>query len=426
MGFDIGAFIAGASEGAAGAIDKRNKEIRQNTLREFDQLQKEAGEQTEKLRTKRDEMKATADVLSNYRGANNIGFTQAQIVGLLQNPAVAKRITEQLKANEDGLDQIDFSKLYTVTKGKSDITPDEFIKQSTSIPMGMPEAPQKVVRGAFGFESPAYAQAQAEFEASTGKSLREVRATAKGPMQTEAMVEGAVDFSQFKKPDTLASVQAQLRDIVANGGDTKTGKGKMLMDKLAANAIIESKFKEGEDKERTTAQINSVFNQSLRVGMEPLLLKGTVRFSQEAQEYVPIVGDAASIREFQEQKNKVVRNQAIAMGILDSQGNIIGGRNSQDALLPYANIEKGKVVSWKTVAPAEGDKKPAAPAAPAPGTAAPASATPAKEGKVVDKPIPFPKDAIVNGKIDGSKLEAGQQYVSSRGRVQTWNGISLQ
>ena len=419
MAFDLGAFIAGASEGAASSIEKRNKEIRQAALREFDALQKQADEQTEKLRTKRDEMKATADVLSNYRGANNVGFTPAQVVGLLQNPAVAKRVTEQLKANEDGLDQIDFAKLYTVTKGKSDITPDEFIKQSTSIPMGMPEAPQKVVRGAFGFESPAMAQAQAEFEASTGKSLREVRATAKGVAQTEAVVEGVVDFSQFKKPETLASVQAQLRDIIANGGDTKNGKGKVLMDKLAANAIIEAKFKEGEDKERTTAQINSVFNQSLRVGMEPLLLKGTVRFSPEANEYVPVVGDAASIREFQEQKNKVVRNQAIAMGILDSQGNIIGGRNSQDALLPYANIEKGKVVSWKTVAPAEGDKKPAAaPAAPA------TTPAPAPVANKDQEALPLPKTK--DGKLDGSKLIAGKPYKSADGSVKIWNGSGWQ
>jgi len=423
MAFDIGAFIAGASEGAASAIDKRNKEIRQAALREFDALQKQADEQTEKLRTKRDEMKATADVLSNYRGANNVGFTQAQIVGLLQNPAVAKRVTEQLKANEDGLDQIDFAKLYTVTKGKTDITTDDFIKQSTSIPMGMPEAPQKVVRGAFGLESPAMAQAQAEFEASTGKSLKEVRATAKGPMAIEGVVEGKVDFSQFKRPETIATVQAKLRDIIASGGDTKTGNGKVLMDKLAANAIIEAKFKDGEGKERTTAQINSVFNQSLRVGMEPLLIKGTVRFNAEANDYVPIVGDAASIREFQDQKNKIVRNQAIAMGILDNEGNIIGGRNSQDALLPYANIEKGKVVSWRTVTPAEGEKK----ETPAPAKPAAAPTTEAKPKSVVfkDQDIP-PIPKTVDGKIDGSKLIAGKQYKDNTGAAKTWNGTGWQ
>ena len=358
------------------------------------------------------------------RGAKNVGFTQAQIVGMLQNPAVAKNMVEKLKANEDGLHKVDFSTLYTVNKGKTDMSIDDVIKQSTSIPMGMPEEPRKVVRGAFGLESPAYEQAQAEFEASTGKSLRQIRATAKGPMPIENVVEGIVDFSQFKKPDALTTVQAKLRDLIAEGKDTKTGEGKMLMDKLAANAIIEAKFKDGEGKERTTAQINSVFNQSLRVGMEPLLIKGTVRFNAEANDYVPIVGDAASIREFQDQKNKIVRNQAIAMGILDNEGNIIGGRNSQDALLPYANIEKGKVVSWRTVTPTEGEKKPAAPAPAAP---APAPTTEAKPKSVVfkDQDIPpIPKTA--DGKIDGSKLIAGKQYKDSNGAAKTWNGTGWQ
>lgn len=428
MGFDIGAFFAGASEGAAGAIDKRNKEIRQNTLREFDQLQKQAGEQEEKLRTKRDEMKATAEVLSSYRGANKIGFTQAQIVGMLQNPAVAKNVIEKLKANEDGLHKIDFSTLYTVTKGKTDITPDDVIKQSTSIPMGMPEEPRKVVRGAFGLESPAYEQAQVEFEASTGKSLRQIRATAKGPMPMEGVVEGVVDFSQFKKPDALANVQAELRDHIAEGKDTKTGKGKVLMDKLVANSVIEARFKDTEDKDRTAAQITSVFNQSLRAGMDPLLVKGTIRFNEGTNEYVPTVGDAKSIKEFQDQKNKIIRNQAISMGILDDAGNIIGGRNSRDALLPYANIEGNKVKSWRSIE-VEEEKKSATevPAKPAAPTAPATEAKPQVKSVVFkDQDIPMvPLTADGKG-LDGSKMVLGKQYKNSKGEIRVWNGTSLQ
>lgn len=421
MAFDLGAFIAGASQGAATEIDKRNKEIRQNTLREFDQLQKQAGEQEEKLRTKRDEMKATADVLSNYRGANNIGFTQAQIVGLLQNPAVAKRITEQLKANEDGLDQIDFSKLYTVTKGKSDITSDEFIKQSTSIPKDIPEAPQKVVRGAFGFESPAYAQAQAEFEASTGKSLREVRATAKGPMQTEAMVEGVVNFSQFKKPETVAMIQARLSDNIA-GGDTDltSEKNKPLMDRLSANALIQAKFDKDKPEERTTAQINSVFSLSLRAALDPYVRNGTIRFDDKDQ-VVVITGDAKAIDDFVAYKNSMIEKQARAMGLINKDNTINGGQKVRDALLPYAEFDGDKIISFKpnTNIPA----KP--PAAPAPGTAAPAApAKPAstKTGTVVDKAIPLPKDAIVNGVVDGTKLITDQKYIDRNGKTKTWGG----
>jgi hypothetical protein len=417
MAFDFGAFIAGASQGAATAIETRNKEIRNVTLREFDRLQKEAGEQEEKLRTKRDEMKATAEVLSSYRGANNVGFTPSQIVGLLQNPAVAKRVTEQLKNNEDGLSQIDFSKLYTVTKGNSDITPEEYIKQTTAIPISVVEEPQKVVRGAFGLESPAYAQAQAEFEASSGKSIKELRAFAKGPMQAEGKVEGIADFSQFKKPDSLALVTGKLRDNIANGEDLNSQKNKTLLAQLRANAVIEGMFDKGEgsDKPRTAAQINSVFNTSLRVALDPFIVKGVVRFDPNANDYVPISGDAESINSFMEQKTKVIQAQARALGILDKDNNITGGRNAMDALLPYAEIEGNKVVGWKR--PASPTPAPAAPAAPA-------STESAKPAATNQEVLPLPKTK--DGKLDGTQLKAGRSYKAADGSVKIWNGTGWQ
>lgn len=417
MAFDLGAFLAGASEGAASAIDRRNKEIRQATLREFERLQKDAGEQDEKLRSKRDELKATAEVLSSYRGANNVGFTPTQIVGLLQNPAVAKRLSEQLKNNEDGLDQIDFGKLFTVTKGNTDLTPEEFIKQSTSIPMGMPEGPQKVVRGAFGLESPAFAQAQAEFEAASGKTVRELRAFAKGPLPIEGEpLEGVVDFSQFRKPDSLAMVTGKLRDNIANGEDLNSPKNKNLLAKLRANAVIEGMFDkdEGEGgKPRTTAQINSVFDKTLRVGLDPFVVKGVVRFDPTLNDYVPITGDAESINNFMEQKTKLIQNQARAMGILDKDNNIIGGRNSRDALLPYADIEGDKIVAFK---------KPAAPSAPAAAPSPAAPRSPAFKDQTPAERIPKTMD----GKIDGSKLVPGRSYRAEDGTVKIWNGTNWQ
>jgi hypothetical protein len=418
MGFDLGAFIAGASEGAASSIDKRNKEIRQAALREFEQLQKQSEEQTEKLRTKRDELKATADVLSSYRGANNAGFTQAQVVGLLQNPAVAKRVAEQLKANEDGLDQIDFAKLYTVTKGKTDITPDDFIKQSTSIAVPTVEAPQKVVRGAFGLESPAFGQAQAEFERATGKSLKEIRATAKGPSVPEGeKIEGVVDFSQFKKPETLATVTGKLRDLIANGEDLNSEKAKPLLNKLAANAVIEARFgdKEG-DKPRTAAQINSVFSRSLAVSVDPFVVKGVVRLVPETGDYVPIGGSVEDIAAFQKQKNDTIKAQAEAIGILDKTGKVIGGRNAEDALVPYANIKDGKVVSWKTAAPT--------PPAAAPASPATTENKEPSKSVVFKDVLPIPKTA--DGRVDGSQLVAGKKYRAADNTVKTWNGTNWQ
>jgi len=405
MAFDLGAFIAGASEGAATAIDKRNKEIRQNTLREFDQLQKEAGEQTEKLRTKRDEMKATAEVLAGYRGANGVQFTNAQIVGILQNPQNAKMLAKELKEKEDGLGTVDFNKVFTLSKEVNETNVpkwQDYINQVTSIPKDIPEEPQRVVRGAFGFESPA--------------------STAKGPMDLGTVVQGDLDLSQFKKPETVAMIQARLSDNIAKGDtDLTSEKNKPLMDRLSANALIQAKFDKDKPEERTTAQINSVFSLSLRAALDPYVRNGTIRFDDKDQ-VVVITGDAKAIDDFVAYKNSMIEKQARAMGLINKDNTINGGQKVRDALLPYAEFDGDKIISFKpnTNIPA----KPSA--APAPGTAAPASAAPAKEGTVIDKPIPFPKDAIVNGKIDGSKLNAGQQYVSSRGRVQTWNGISLQ
>lgn len=423
MGFDFGAFLAGASEGAATAITTRNKEIRNSTLREFERLQKEAGEQDEKLRTKRDELKATAEVLSGYRGAKGLAFTQAQIVGILQNPQNAKDLAKQLKEKEDGLDQVDFDKLLTVNKGNTDITVADYIDKVTRIPISTVEEPKKVVRGAFGLESPAYAQAQAEFEASSGKTVKELRAYAKGPTATlEGVPEVSLDLSQLKQPETVAKIQSRLSDNIAKGDtDLTSEKNKPLMDRLSANALIQAKFDKDKPEERTTAQINSVFSLSLRAALDPYVRNGTIRFDDKDQ-VVVITGDAKAIDDFVTYKNSMIEKQARAMGLINKDNTINGGQKVRDALLPYAEFDGDKITSFKpnTNIPAKSAT------APAPGTAAPASAAPAKEGKVVDKPIPFPKDAIVNGKIDGSKLNAGQQYVSSKGRVQTWNGISLQ
>lgn len=413
MAFILGAFASGLAEGAAESIEKRNKEIRQSALREFEALRKEAEEQNEKVKTQRDKLRSTAQVLSSYRGANNAGFTQAQIIGLLQNPEVAKRVSETLQKNEDNLDQIDFSKLYTVTKGKTDVTVDDFIQQSTAFqqPPTKMEA-QPAVRGAFGLPTKAYQRAQAEFEKTAGMPVSKMRAMAQGPAEPAERIEGVLDFSQFKKPETLANITGRLRDNIANGENINSPANKKLISQLQANAVIEARFgdKEG-DKPRTTAQINSVLDKTLRAGLDPFIIGGVVRFDPTLNDYIPIKGDAESINSFMKQKNELIQNQSRALGILDKDNNIIGGRNSVDALLPYAEIKDNKVVSWKT--------------ATVPAVAAPAPATPAAPAKgATSEVLAIPKTA--DGKVDGSKLVAGKQYRAADGTVKTWNGISWQ
>jgi hypothetical protein len=113
-------------------------------------------------------------------------------------------------------------------------------------------------------------------------------------------------------------------------------------------------------------------------------------------------------------KNKLIQDQAKAMGILDNENKIVGGRNASDALLPYANIEGGKVVSWKSVIAPVADAPPAA-APRAGGGTAPV---------ISEKPLAIPKTNT--GKIDGTKLVPGQTYTAADGTIKTWNGSSWQ
>jgi hypothetical protein len=157
-----------------------------------------------------------------------------------------------------------------------------------------------------------------------------------------------------------------------------------------------------------------VFNTSLRVGLEPFVVKGVIRIDPQTNEPIVISGDAAAVKGYQEHKNKLIQAQAIALGILDKDNKIIGGRNSMDALLPYADIEDGKVKSWKSGS-IEIPKKDETPATPA---------TTEKPAAVSKEAIPIPKTA--DGKIDGTKMIPGQKYKSADGSIKSWNGTSFQ
>lgn len=421
MAFDFGALVAGFSTGAAESIESRNKQIRNGATKQLDELVQEATAKEKKLLTERDTLTEQANQLASFRGANNIGLTKTQILGLIQKPEVAKSLIEELKNKKD-LSDVDFSTVFKVEKPGTEMPPEEYIRKRTSIPKDQAVAKARpVVRGAFGFESPGVAQAEKEFEAVSGKSAAEVRAIAAGKIdmgEDFKPTEGVIDFKQFGNPESLSNVQNRLRDLIAAGETLESEKAKPLLAKLRADSIIKDMFKEtGEDgKPRTTAAINSVLDKSLRAGLDPFVIKGTVRFDPSLNDYVPITGDAEAIKNFMEHKNKLIQDQARALGILDKDNKIIGGRNATDALLPYANIEDGKVISWKSVTAADKNKdKEAPPEKPAPAT---------PKAVISAEPIAIPKTA--DGKIDGTKLVPGQQYKGDGSKIKIWNGVSWQ
>ena len=419
MAFDITALFAGVSSGVAESVESRNKQIRNGAVKQLDQLVSEAEAKEKGLKTERDTLSQQARQLSTFRGANNIGLTQDQILGLIQQPETAKALIEELKNKKD-LSEVDMATVFKVGKPGTQMPPEEYIAKKTSIAKPDVAEPTPVVRGAFGLASPAVQQVEAEFEATTGRKAADIRGIAKGRVDMGGdfkPMEGTIDLKQFGNPESLSTVQNKLRDNIANGEPLSSEGNKKLLTKLRADATIKTMFEgDGEGgKPRTTGAINSVLDKSLRAGLDPFVVKGVVRFDPQTNDYVPITGDTKAIGEFMDHKNKLIQSQAKALGILDKDNKIVGGRNASDALLPYANIEEGKVVSWKSaVTPKAAETEAPAPAAPKVG--APSTVT--------DKPISIPKTK--DGKIDGTKLVAGQTYTAADGTIKTWNGSSWQ
>jgi hypothetical protein len=418
MGFDVGSFFAGASKGAATEISERNKEIRNGALKQFDQLVEEAASKEKGLLTERDTLASQAKVLASFRGLDNKGLTKSQILGLIQQPESAKNLIKELQSKKD-LSQVDLGAVFKIENTGTEMDPLDYAMQKTSIAKGQPQTqPTKVVRGAFGLESPAYSQAEEEFLRNTGRSISDVRGIATGKPDLGAEfkpMQGTVDMSQFANPETISNIQGKLRDNIASGKTLDDPANSRLLKQLQANAIIEDTFNrkkgEGEDKPRTAAAIGSIISRSLAVAVDPFVVKGIVRIVPETGDYVPIGGTVEEIAAFQKQKTETIRNQAIAIGILDKNGNIIGGRNSFDALVPYANIEDGKIVSWKSEN--IGKKEPTTPIVSNP------------QPSVVDRPLAIPKTA--DGKsIDAKNLVPGQKYKAADGTIKTWNGTSWQ
>jgi hypothetical protein len=317
-----------------------------------------------------------------------------------------------LQSKKD-LSQVDLGAVFKIEKTGTEMDPLDYALQKTSIAKGQPQTqPTPVVRGAFCLESPAYSQAEEEFLRNTGRSIADVRSVARGAPDLGAEfkpMQGTVDMSQFANPETISNIQAKLRDNMADGKTLDDPSNSRLLKQLQSNAIIEDAFSkkkgEGEDKPRTAAAIGSIISKSLAVAVDPFVVKGIVRIVPETGDYVPIGGTVEEIAAFQKQKTETIRNQAIAIGILDKNGNIIGGRNSFDALVPYANIEDGKITSWKSENIGKKDDTP--------------------KPSVVDRPLEIPKTA--DGKsIDAKNLIPGQKYKATDGTIKTWNGTSFQ
>lgn len=369
MGFDFGAFFAGAAQGAGNAITARNKEIRTGAISQFDELVKEANAKEKGLKTERDTLATQAKVLAGFRGMNNQGLTQNQILGLIQQPENAKRLIKELEGQKD-LSQVDLSQVFQIDKPGTAMAPEDFLRKKTSIPKGDPQSqPTPQVKGAFGLSSPAYNQAEQEFLRNRGRSIQSYRDIATGTPNLGAdfvPMQGNLNLTQFAKPEAIADIKGKIRDNIANGVPLSDPKNEKNLKKLVAAASIEAMLKDknenGDDgKPRTTSQIRTTFADALQVSLNDFVINKKAFINPQTGEVTPIIGDPDNIISFQKQKQDTIKKISLSLGILDDQGNITkkGGRNAFDALLPYANIENNKVVSWKADGMTEKKARPA-------------------------------------------------------------------
>lgn len=424
MGFNFGAFAAGFGEGAAKTIESRNTEIRKGALSELDRLVGEAEKKEKGYRTERNELTQMAAQLAEFRGSNNAGFTETQILGLLQQPETAKTILTELKTKKN-LEEVDFAKIFKPEEGGTAMKPQDYIAKKTSV-VKQEAGPTPIVRTAFGLESPALRQAEASFEATTGRKVADVRGLAKGSVdlgEDFKPTAGTLDLSQFANPETIANITGRLRDARANKEDLNSPKNKKLSDQLVANAAIESQFKDkGEgDKPRTANQINSVIQNSLRVGLLGYELGNKVRYDPDTGNPI-YTGDPAGVNAYNEDKRQIVAGRLTEMGYI-KDGKVSKERGAQDAIIPWAAIDKDGTIKWRDPLIGSKDKKDETPPPAGPKAGAPSSVT---APVVSEKPIPVPKAAIVNGKLDGSKLIPGQTYLNSKGEAKLWNGTNWQ
>ena len=473
MAFDISSFFGGVAKGVQRNIEEQDKEIRDSAMSQFERLKKESEEQEDRVRTNRDSLKATASVLATYKGINNVGFTQGQIIGLLQNPAVAKRVQATLDKNADELDQIDFSKLYTISKGQSEKTIDDYIKERSTFnfneltdeakgkgkPSGTGALPAD--KGVFGLPTRARSRAQREFERATGKSIEQLTAMAKGIPDEAVTAEGTLDFSQFKKPETIdqqlnrvgvAIVKARqandkgqeaalLKEVsmlnevketlspekatytsevssarlaYANEKDPK--KKAVLRDRLG-DLVTAEKVGKGSEAPSLT-EYNSLLTKAEKTALQNIAgpVKGLV-YDRDQGRFV-YTGGAAHIRA----KVENARLAGIA-GVVnlysDADGKVSADMRGALAAAGVQFDENQKPILSVPVPPptaprernTRGPRVKAGQPAPQP-----AAATPAGQSA----PVPIPRTA--DGQIDGTKLKPGQRYTATDGTVKTWDG----
>jgi hypothetical protein len=283
-------------------------------------------------------------------------------------------------------------------------------------------------RGAFGLPTRAYSETIAAGERAAGMSLGEMKATARGipELSEEERIKGTLDLSQFSNPESITNIEGKIRDNMTKGIKLTDPKNATLLKQLQNNAILKDMFdkEKGGDanKPRTADQIRKIMNDAIAVAVNPWIIKGVVRQVPETNDIIPIGGTPAEVDAFQQQKTEVIRRNMLAADLIHKDNNIIGGRAARDYLIPLANLEGNKIVSWKK--PSEESLKTSQTVREE--RAAPAAASATTDLETPAKPILTADGKAIDGAAMAQAYKPGQKITDKNGKIKTWNGRTLQ
>jgi hypothetical protein len=414
-----GAFVTGFAEGATELIKEENKSISNRVLAEMETTLKKRMRAEEEAQTKRDEYRQQAMALQTLSGGR---LTETQIVGILSG-GEADTVIKQLRSRQVGPEKL--AKLFVPASPDDQAQLEEYLSEVGKLTGTVPTRVGEDTT-AFGLPTRVGERKRKELLAKTGMTEEELYQT---QMTTPVGVAGTLDLSALaeeKEEDTptIKQLQGRLADEAVknnmNVGDyiknTDTG--------AALAARIEGRRLQGtdneEEKARTAAQIRTLVNTRLQEEIAPLQFK-SITYDPNLQDFVVTIPGSPEAKQFLEKRRNVAADVFKNAGLL--KGNKLSDRNAADAISPFAEVDYDNltITRWRPVAGSRGGAE--ASPVPAPrGEAAPMPTPAPMPAPTGVKPIP--RDA--NGKVDRSKLVAGEQYASSTGEVRIWNGTSFQ
>jgi hypothetical protein len=321
------AFVTGFAKGATEAIEERDKEIRDTVTTRMNYLLRKREKSLEEAGTRRDELRQQAKDLQALSGNR---LTETQIAGILES-GQAETVIANLK--KDGANLTDEQTAGLFTPGKEyKGTVQDVVGRLTQLKPGAEVMPtDEVETGAFGLSTRAGKETREKFAKAAGLSLEEIYKN-KFDKIAEFKPVGKLDLSAFASPESDAAVKARFRDHLAKatqgmdpgsdeynkavGQALKNPEVQRSLAKLRALITVDNMVDPEKKGELTFGNINTLFDRSLKNGLDILVQKGVIRYDPQKLDYVPIIGDADAIASYIDHKNKIIRDAAYANGLM--------------------------------------------------------------------------------------------------------------